>query len=348
MTKQTTFKIKGYTIYVANHPNNKARGGSAIIIRNNLKHFEKYHLQSEEVQISVVCVTSIKQNINIGAIYYPPRHNLKRADYKNHLLHMGERCILGGDFNAKHTDWGSRIVTTKGKELREAMRELGCEYYSTCKPTYWPTDRDKIPDLLDFFVSRKVSPNFINIEENFDLNSDHSAVILTLSENIIRKENKPTLVNKSTGWESFRLELERTTNLEVQLKTPQHIEEEAEKFTKLVQRAAWNNTKEIKRRTVGINYPAEIKQLVGEKRKARRRWQQTRDPKDKTVQNRRTTNLKREIQKWKEESVQYYLVNLTNEKETEFSLWKATKKLKRPLSQIPPIKKTNWGVGIHE
>lgn len=34
-----------------------------------------------------------------------------------------------------------------------------------------------------------------------------------------------------------------------------------------------------------------------------------------------------------------YLSELTNEKSTNYSLWKATKNLKRPITHIPPIKK---------
>jgi hypothetical protein len=76
---------------------------------------------------------------------------------------------------------------------------LGCEYHSTSKPTYWPTDEKKIPDLLDFFITKKISANYIAIEEEYGLSSDHSGIILTLSETIMRKEANPTLVNILTG-----------------------------------------------------------------------------------------------------------------------------------------------------
>ena len=55
-----------------------------------------------------------------------------------------------------------------------------------------------MPDLLDFFITRKVSPNFIEVEENFDLDSDYSAVILTLSEKINKRATRCTVtLNKS-------------------------------------------------------------------------------------------------------------------------------------------------------
>ena len=151
-------------------------------------------------------------------------------DYISFLEKAGERFILGGDFNAKHVDWGSRLTNTKGKELRKAIEKLGCNFHSTGKPTYWPTDVNKIPDLLDFFIARKVSVNFIKIEENFDLVSDHSAVVLTLSENIIMKERQTTLVNKSTDWESFKLFLTENISLNVKLKTNQQLEDESSRF----------------------------------------------------------------------------------------------------------------------
>lgn len=70
-------------------------------------------------------------------------------DYRIFLQHRDDRCIVGGYYNAKHVDWGARRITTKGKELREAIREMGRNFHFTGKPTYWPTNYNKIPDLLD-------------------------------------------------------------------------------------------------------------------------------------------------------------------------------------------------------
>lgn len=338
-TNHSHLKIHGYKVYQTIHPDNKARGGSAIIIKNTIKHNEELNFQTAEIQLTVVEIQSIKQKLQLGAIYCPPRYNLKKPDYLNILNHLKNRFIIGGDFNAKHLDFGSRLITTKGRELRQAIREIGGTIHSTGKPTYWPTDPAKIPDLLDFFVSKKVSANFIDLEENFDMDSDHSAVILTLSEKIVRKENKPTLVNKTTDWISFKREIEKKINLKVPLKSVQQIEEEATNFTCIIQQAAWHNTRQIVNKTAGINYPMEIRKLINEKRKARRRWNQTRHPTDKTILNNKAQQLRREIKKVKEDSISSYLSTITPYESTNYSLWKATKKIKRPITQIPTIKR---------
>jgi hypothetical protein len=52
------------------------------------------------------------------------------------------------------------------------------------------------PDLIDVFVIKNISSNYIKIEESLDLNSDHSP---TVSDNIIIKNQNPVLTNKQTG-----------------------------------------------------------------------------------------------------------------------------------------------------
>lgn len=133
--------MTGYKVHHTYHPDNQAHGGSAIIIKNNIKYNEESNLQLDHIQLTVLNVSSTNQNFKIGAVYIPPKHNLKKENYKDILEHMGKRFLIGGDFNAKHTSWGSRLDNTKGRELYSAINELSCNVHSTGKPTYWPTDK---------------------------------------------------------------------------------------------------------------------------------------------------------------------------------------------------------------
>ena len=65
-------------------------------------------------------------------------------------------------------------------------------------------------------------------------------------------------------------------------------------------------------------------------------------PQDKTALNGLCTKLKALIKVVKNETVGKYLSSLAPTKDSDYSLWKATKGLKRPKTQIPPIK-TNDG-----
>jgi hypothetical protein len=254
---------------------------------------------------------------------------------------MGSKFIIGGDFNAKNTAWGSRLTSTKGKELLNAIKETGCDVMSTGKPTYWPTDPNKIPDLIDFFIIKNLSFHYLKIEEKFELNSDHSPILLTLSEHIIQKESAVKLTNKYTNWKKFKICLEDKIQLAVHLRNKDQLDAEVEKFINDIQSSAWENTPCIKRKLKGNNYPAEIVDLLKDKRKARKKWHQTRNPSDKTKLNNLTQQLRREISEIKNETFNRYLRELNNDKSSDYSLWKATNKFKRPVTQVSAIRLEN-------
>jgi hypothetical protein len=58
-----------------------------------------------------------------GYIAHPlPKHPLKKYEYLEFLGDLGKRFIVGGYFNAKNTHWGSRLTTTKGREILTAIQ----------------------------------------------------------------------------------------------------------------------------------------------------------------------------------------------------------------------------------
>jgi len=73
--------------------------------------------------------------ITISAIYCPPKHNNKYEDYDHFFKTLGNRFLVGGDFNAKHTFWGSRLTNTKGRELLNVL-QYNIKYIFTRQPTY--------------------------------------------------------------------------------------------------------------------------------------------------------------------------------------------------------------------
>ena len=58
----------------------------------------------------------------ISAIYCPPKHNNKYEDNDHFFKTVGNSFLVGEDFNAKHTFWGSRLTDTKGRELFNVLQ----------------------------------------------------------------------------------------------------------------------------------------------------------------------------------------------------------------------------------
>jgi len=198
---------------------------------------------------------------------------------------------------------------------------------------------NKIPDLIDFFITKNLSTGFLEVTEELELDSDHSPIVLTVSATIIKKGRNPTLSNFNTDWDLFQAELLTRINLRAALTTSDELEGEVEKFVTDIQQTVWKATPLKPIKVKGNSYPLEIRDRIAVKRKLRKRWQMTRDPRIKTELNRVTQGLRRMIIATKQQSITAYLQDLTDDPSTDYSLWKVTKLLKRPITNIPPLRK---------
>jgi hypothetical protein len=117
-----------------------------------------------------------------------------------------------------------------------------------------------------------------------------------------------------------------------------------ETVTKAIQAAMWQATADREDTCITIRCPIKLEEKLHEKRRARQRWQLTKSPADKQTYNRLAKELKKLRYQLKHDSIQDYLRGLTPTEATEYSLWEATRKIKQPKQQIPPIRKgdNNW------
>lgn len=71
----------------------------------------------------------------------------------------------------------------------------------------------------------------------------------------------------------------------------------------------------------------QIRKKLYEKRKARKRWQTTRSPVDKTILNKLTSELQKLLRTERNRRLESEMQNIDATKSTEYSLWKINKKL---------------------
>ena len=179
LTSKNLFKIYGYTCYNNNHPEDKSCGGTAILIKNRIKHFPLYIKQSKSIQYTAIRITETCQEMDVVAVYCPPKYNIKSDE----------------------------LTTPK---LVQAINKENLNCYSNGTPTYWPTDRRKIPDVIDFIITRKINPSQITTAPSLDLSSDHSPTLITLvlGSGTTRSET----VSKSINWIKFQKLFKRIFN----------------------------------------------------------------------------------------------------------------------------------------
>lgn len=337
-TAKNYFKIPLYDFYDTKHPSGAAHGGTAILIKKSIKHYEIQKHPKECIQATSITIEDWRGSMVISAIYCPPKHKITSEVFETFFHSLGHRFIAGGDYNAKHQQWGSRLNTTRGRELLKAIARDNLNHKSTGEPTYWPTDRNKIPDLIDLCITKGVGTNYIKAESCLELSSDHSPVLITLSSEVFINQKPPVLCNRLTDWMEFRRIIDSNLSCNLTLKNQSNIDQATYQLCSTIQEAAWAATPELQQTQCLNTYPKSIKDKIAEKRKLRKRWQITRAPNDKTLLNQASKQLKNQLNMLKNESIQDYLSNLSATEASDYSLWKATRKLKNPQLTIPPIR----------
>ena len=280
-TTKSSIRIPNYSIYDTQHSNGAAHGGTAIIIKNNIKHHLHGHYNRAHLQATSVTTDDCLGPLTFAAVYCPPKHVIKADHFLSFYATLGRRFLAGGGYNAKHCHWGSRLTTPKRWELFRAMQTANLGHVSTGEPTHWPSDRRKVPDLIDFAAVQRIPARRLRAESSFDLSLDHSPVLISLHSRLVPKPSAPILSTKRTNWATFRTLIHETLILHVPLKTAQDLEDNVQHLVQTIQQAAWNSTPLPHIPTHTNTCATPIKQKIMEKRKLRRRWQNTRSPQDK-------------------------------------------------------------------
>lgn len=171
-------------------------------------------------------------------MYCPPRQIITKIQYENFFNSLGQKFIVGGDINAKNTQWGCHTNNPRGNIINVLAQSRNYKIHAPRSPIYWPTSPRKNPDILDIFLTR-IPNNLHSIVTNLDdLCSDHSSVLLTIEPMPPNKPNKPTLTQGTKDWITFRSSLENKINLNISLKSPNNIDEAVNFLKKSIQETA--------------------------------------------------------------------------------------------------------------
>lgn len=340
--------ISNYRIYRSDHPSGRALGGTAILIRSSLVHSQIPIEHTNRIQATAISLSfHHSSNITIASVYCPPRFTISPDQFANFFQSLGTNFIAGGDFNAKHRLWGSRLNNPKGRNLLHCMNRLNYSFIAPPGYTYWPADARRQPDLLDFFVTHNIN-SFTDTQFADELSSDHSAVLLTLSVTPITRQSAPSLTRGRMCWDCFQTSIHQNLDLHLSLQTGDEIEDAVEHFVSTVQQAAWYACTPKPQYTNNFpNYPLHIRRLLSQKRTARRTWQRSRRPADKRYFNMLNNELKRLIKEFKISSFESHIQGLDTK---DGSLWAKTKSLLKYHTPSVPLRRPDgsWLISDRE
>jgi hypothetical protein len=67
----------------------------------------------------------------------------------------------------------------------QTIQEKEVEILSTGEPSYWPAGTT--PDLLDFYIFKGLSKNYLDIKPNVEIASDRIPIVATISTHILTR-----------------------------------------------------------------------------------------------------------------------------------------------------------------
>ena len=85
LTNRSYVKIPNYKLFHTNHPDNKAHGGAAVIIRETIKCIEINAYKTHNIQASTIQIEDQFGFLNISSCYCPTKFNNTSSHYQEYL-----------------------------------------------------------------------------------------------------------------------------------------------------------------------------------------------------------------------------------------------------------------------
>ena len=301
VTKQK-LNIPGYT-YSTPKPN--PGRGVGILYRTDMDVTELPPIptktETTNLQHSILIRTKDKY-IQITTIYCPRKK--PSPDIINETCKRHTNTIITGDFNCKHEDFGHPEADKDGNLLVQYMTENKMTKLNDNEPTYTNdvTGKQDVKDLM--FASRKLTKTFTDITVDEDLGSDHNIIRATFTQYpTITKQNQTILLYHKADWTNINNIITNTmtqTTLN-HTSTTQDIDNHIITLTKTIRKTIQDN---VKRKQIDKNstpLPQHIRQLITDKKQARKAWQKTHNRQYKTEYNRLNSQIQALIHREKQD-----------------------------------------------
>jgi endonuclease/exonuclease/phosphatase family metal-dependent hydrolase len=308
-------------------------GGTAILVRRGIDHHAIPVQGLQYLEATAIQVTLANKPVKILAVYLSPTRPLIVSDLAA-CLGGGLPVLMAGDLNAKHVDWNSRLITTRGRLLRAYADKNSCLIHGPNTPTTVPYNPSSPPDVLDIAITRGLhSPVFMTTCSA--LSSDHLPVLIDTQcrSTFLNPPDRPDF--RTTDWATFQASLENGLP-----STPDFLNEVAivscvTELSSAISKALTESTpKSRPRADPRPPLPAHIKDEIRLKNRLRRQWQITRDPALKAEANRLQRSVTSKLNEWRNDQWSNTLESLDPEDQ---SLWKMTKRVMRIPTPSPPL-----------
>ncbi|KAL4144094.1 hypothetical protein QTP88_006324 [Uroleucon formosanum] len=184
-------------------------GGVAILVRARIKQQVIPNLNLLSLEAVAVLIKLNNRYVTIVSAYQPPSRQMQMSDYDK-VMNLDNSIIMAGDLNAKHTNWGCRVINPNGTKLLSFIANTPYTNYAPNEPTYFPSDVNRQPDILDILLIKSF-PLICTQEALAELDSDHIPVKITINSSSQSYQSNNSLIKGKPNWDIFSNQI--NTNL---------------------------------------------------------------------------------------------------------------------------------------
>lgn len=169
----------------------------------------------------------------------------------------------------------ARTITTRGRELLSVIEKSNLKVILNGDPTYWPADPSKRPDVINFFVAKRIHRPQCSLTTLADLSSDHVPVLRNLSLLVSLRPSLYSLTDRHMDWNLYRQQIEANSQHHIPIRIAADLDMAVKNFTFVLQEAAHLS---IPTPTIPTSQllNADCVALLRQRRRARKHWQRIR------------------------------------------------------------------------
>lgn len=201
------YNFSGYNIVRSDRGSGK--GGVAILVATQIQFrsisFSNFNI-SKLIEVCGIEISINKEQITIISLYKSPKKVISLDDWECFLSKLTGNTIIGGDFNAHHSLWGSGKTDTDGKVLAGALNNVNLIVINDGSATRL-TPPGITKSVVDITL---VSPSLASVTEwkilDDCMGSDHFPIIIKVNEAICENTVYPSRkwCSKKANWDIFQ------------------------------------------------------------------------------------------------------------------------------------------------
>ena len=175
-----TLRIPGYSLYTHNVNGTPRRGGSALLISNNLLHHQ-IDLQSPLDAVGVN-IKIAQLELTLISIYLSPSVALNTNFLSQLFSNINTPCLIMGDFNSHHQTWGCTNNSTRGQIVLDLLEQHNLVFLNNLTPTHMYHHGGQVTySAIDLaLTSPRTAPLFTFTVQSDPLFSDHFPIHIEL------------------------------------------------------------------------------------------------------------------------------------------------------------------------